>query len=139
MSTDQQRILLVDDSKLIRRLAVTLLTPAGYEIREASGPQQALQLLTQEDFDLVIMDIMMPGMSGLDVARKIRSTDKLKDLPILFCTSVSDRDTVLDAANLAPMDYVTKPLNRQVLLEKTKPLIEKKLQSSEEAQTEEAT
>ena len=128
MGTDQPRILIVDDSKLIRRLAVTLLTPAGYVIDEASGPQEALHMLTQETFDLVIMDIMMPGMSGLDVARKIRSNDKLDGLPILFCTSVSDRDTVLDAANLGPMDYVTKPLNRQVLLEKTKPLIDKRRQ-----------
>ncbi len=123
------RILVVDDSTLIRRLATALLTPAGYVLDEAADAKAALHQMQRHHYDLIILDIMMPGLSGLDVARRMRSNDRTKDIPILFCTSVSDRETVLDAANLGPMDYVTKPLNRQVLLEKTAPLIAKMRES----------
>ena len=63
------RVLLVDDSKLIRRLVMTFLRAAGYELDEAAGGQEAQVRLEQFDYDLVILDIMMPGMTGLQLAR----------------------------------------------------------------------
>jgi CheY-like chemotaxis protein/HPt (histidine-containing phosphotransfer) domain-containing protein len=112
--TDQMsvplRILLVEDNELNRRLATILLERAGHQVMCAGDGQAALDLLEQEDFDLVFMDVQMPGMDGFEATAAIRANPRWAQLPVVAMTAhamTGDRERCL-AAGMD--DYVSKPL-----------------------------
>ena len=103
-----QRILVVDDEPAIVRLVRATLQVDGYAVVAADGGEQALQLLENERPDLVILDLMMPGMDGFETLRRIRSRSKV---PVIMLTArASDADTLKGLQGGAD-DYVTKPFN----------------------------
>ena len=100
MSETPYRILVVDDNDLNRDLLVRQLERKGYEVLTASDGRQALQLINLEPVDPVFLDIMMPGMSGIEVLRKVRKTRSSTDLPIMKdmpkCESMPNSIKALD-------------------------------------------
>ena len=88
----------------------------GYTVRCASSGQQALAQLQTEAADLVILDVMMPGMSGLEVVERIRKQPRLQSLPIIMATAKADSEDVVRALDLGADDYVSKPIDVDVLL-----------------------
>ena len=100
------RILVVDDDPQIRRVLKVALTGQGFEVDDAKNGQAALDTLRAARFDLVLLDINMPGMSGLDVCRAIRATSEIAI--IMLTVRDSEADTV-DALDAGADDYVTKP------------------------------
>ena len=103
------RVLIVDDNAISLRLCRDLLQGSGYETTEASDGLQALKMLHVARPDVVLLDIQMPNMSGLDVARSIRSDPDLQSLPIAALTAFAiggDRETCLAAGC---DDYLSKP------------------------------
>ena len=90
------KILVVDDEPTIREIARELLTSAGYEVLEASGGRKALVLAFVNQPDLIVLDMMMPGMNGVDVAREIRQDSRLKDTPILMVSGSIDESDAND-------------------------------------------
>jgi class 3 adenylate cyclase len=109
-------ILVVDDDPLNRDMLARRLESRGYEVVAAEGGRQALAQAAARPFDLVLLDVMMPEVSGLDVLRELRSRHSVAELPVIMATA-RDRseDTVL-ALKLGANDYVTKPLDFPVVL-----------------------
>ncbi len=101
------RILVVEDSDATRSFVCEALEDAGFDIKEASGGFQAIQLLAAESFDLVITDINMPELTGLEVIRYCRA--RHPDLPVVVISTDRAEEDRRRALNLGASDYVTKP------------------------------
>jgi len=104
------KILIVDDNRLILQALSDHLEELGYETEVAANGPDALEFLEQETPDLIIMDIIMPGMSGVEVTRKIRDTPRLAKIPVIAFTSQSNRgdwDELFDDHLLKPFGYDT--------------------------------
>jgi DNA-binding response OmpR family regulator len=107
--TDCRRILVVDDDVDIQALTSTVLAGAGYEVSQASGGPEALAALRRDGFDLVLLDINMPDMSGWETLRLIRADETLASLPVvMFSVKGQVRDKV-HAMQEGAADYITKP------------------------------
>jgi two-component system cell cycle response regulator DivK len=111
-----KKILLVEDNPVNRRLAQFLLRSQGYEVREATTAQEAFDILKTERPDLIVMDIQLPGMDGLEATRKIKEQPSTADIPVVAVTSYAmkgDREKAL-AAGCA--GYVTKPIDKDTFV-----------------------
>ena len=107
------RILVVDDDPQIRRVMRVTLTGQGYEVDDAKSGEAALEKLRDERFDLVLLDMNMPGMGGLETCRAIRAQSEIAIIMLTVRDSESDKVEALDAG---ADDYVTKPYNAPELL-----------------------
>jgi len=113
------KILIVDDFSTMRRIIRNLLRDLGYtNTEEADDGASALPLLKKGDYDLLVTDWNMPGMSGIDLLRQIRSDEQLAALPTLMVTAEAKRDHIIEAAEAGVNGYVVKPFTAQVLKEK---------------------
>ena len=110
------RILVVDDQAANLRVVGMLLTRQGYEVITASNGEEALALYAEDPPDLILLDMMMPGMDGFDVMRALREQDVPLRAPVVFVTAAHDRDLLLRAFEVGVVDYVTKPFLPEELL-----------------------
>ncbi len=110
----QSRILIVDDDENLRWVTKTQLEDAGYEVSEAADGESALASLNAEHPELVITDLKMPGMSGLELLRRIRSADP--EIPVLMITAFGSIRSAVEAVREGAYDYLTKPLDHDELL-----------------------
>jgi two-component system chemotaxis response regulator CheY len=111
IDTKNVKVLLVEDSDEIRRLIKVILeSKFNFVILEASNGKEALQILNQENIFLVITDLMMPEMSGIELVKNIRQNEKIKDLNVIVSTSLDDKEIVLDLINQGVTDYILKPI-----------------------------
>ena len=109
-------ILLVDDEPLNRDMLSRRLGKAGYEVATASDGTDALAQIQAKRPDLVLLDLLMPGMSGLDVLREIRRTDDPTELPVVVATALHETSFLVEAMEAGANDFVTKPLDFPVVL-----------------------
>jgi CheY-like chemotaxis protein len=112
-----KNILLVEDNPVNRRLAVFLLRSQGYEVREATTAQEAFEIIEKERPDLIVMDVQLPGMDGLEATRKIKAQPATADIPVIAVTSYAmkgDREKAM-AAGCA--GYVTKPIDKNIFIQ----------------------
>jgi sigma-B regulation protein RsbU (phosphoserine phosphatase) len=116
MNAPSYSILIVDDEKLNSEGLARRLQGQGYEVATANSGRKAIDLLGDRPFDLVLLDIMMPGMSGLDVLKFLRRVDSPIDLPIIMVTAKGESEDIVEALELGANDYVTKPLDFPVVL-----------------------
>jgi two-component system, OmpR family, KDP operon response regulator KdpE len=107
------RILVVDDDPQIRRVLRTALVAQGYEVADARNGEEALEKVRDEKIDLLILDMNMPGMSGLETCRTIRSTS---DIPIIMLTVRDAEADKVEALDAGADDYMTKPFGSPELL-----------------------
>lgn len=110
------RILLVDDQKSLRRSLSLMLQGAGFETEEAESGEEALSHLGKQRYGLVITDLRMGGMSGVDLLREIKRVNP--SLPVILITAYGSIDSAVDAMRLGAFDYLTKPFREQDILEK---------------------
>lgn len=110
------RLLVVDDNEMNRDMLSRRLKSKKYVVHVAEDGRQALDMLAKEPFDLVLLDVMMPGISGLDVLREVRQTKSRADLPIIMATAKDQSDDIVEALKLGANDYVTKPIDFPVCL-----------------------
>lgn len=110
---DKERILIVDDDPEMGALLRTLLEAHGFAVYTASDGVEALQALQQIAPDLVILDILMPGLDGREVCQRIR---RYSPVPILFLTAIGEVDSVVDGLNQGADDYMTKPFHPAELI-----------------------
>src|SRR6056297_645473 len=117
-------ILVVDDIQPARETVLNILRVLGYKrIQEAVNGEEALQVLENNTgIKLVISDWKMPRMNGAELLRRMRSRPELEDIPFLFLTSKSETEDVAQACDLGVTEYMVKPLEVDVLLEKLKHL-----------------
>ena len=116
------RILIVEDEVRLREILCDYFRSKGENPVEACDGLQALSLIEEEEFDAVLLDIMMPGMDGLSLCRAVRRNN---DIPIIFLTALSDEEDKLLGYELGADDYVTKPFSMSVLYAKTMALIKR--------------
>ena len=103
------RILVVDDEEMIRVLLTYMLAEEGYKVTTASDGQKAVELLERERFDLIITDMVMPGLNGISVLRAAKSIDPRR--PVIVITGYPSVETVRRLVRLGADDYITKPFN----------------------------
>ncbi len=119
----EARILLVEDDARIRQALGLALADEGCQVVEAESGEQALERLDSTTVDLVLLDLMLPGMDGLEVCRSIRSCG---DLPIIIVTARSDTTDVISGLEAGADDYVTKPLVARELAARIRALLRRR-------------
>ncbi len=112
----KKKILVVDDDGTMLRMIKTWLS-VKYRVYMASSGRMALNFLQSNDVNLVLLDYMMPQMDGPQVLVEIRKNDELKDLPVMFLTSKSDKESVISVASLKPAKYLLKTMPKSKLLD----------------------
>jgi len=113
-------ILIVDDNPKNLEVLGKLLQVEKYEIEFATNGEAALDWLNNRQFDLILLDINMPGMNGFEVCRKIRSDPQLNNVPVIFLSAESERESILKGFELGAQDYVTKPFDSRELIMRVK-------------------
>jgi CheY-like chemotaxis protein len=116
VSDSAATILVVDDLPANRELMVRRLERSGFQVVAAASGAEALELVRRGNIDLVLLDIMMPGMTGLDVLRTLRATRSTAALPVVMVTAKTESEDVVEALSLGANDYVTKPVDYPVAL-----------------------
>jgi len=106
-------ILLVDDEQRMLDLLELFIAPYGYRCLQATDGQVALTLFEEQNIDLVLLDVMMPGMDGWEVCRRIRETS---DIPVILLTARSDKSDVVKGLDQGADDYITKPFDERELM-----------------------
>ncbi len=109
-------LLVVDDNEVNRDLLSRRLVAAGFAVAGAASGPEALAALEEGRFDLVLLDVMMPEMDGLEVLRRIRARFGVGELPVVMASALGDSRSLVDALRLGANDYVIKPLDMQVVL-----------------------
>jgi adenylate cyclase len=120
------RLLVVDDNKVNRLLLGRGLEQQGHRVAFAENGQQALDMLHESDFDLVLLDIQMPIMDGYQVLEKLKSDLNLRDLPVIVTSALEELDSVVRCIEMGAEDYLTKPVNPVLLRARIGASLEKK-------------
>jgi len=113
--TMTRSVLIVDDLEANRALLERRLEKFGYRIRSADGGEAALRLLEQEKPDVILLDYMMPQMNGIEVLIRIRGNDETRDIPVIMVTARAEAEALVEALDSGADDYVTKPIDFDVL------------------------
>ena len=123
MSEPTGPILVVDDEPDIRLLVAINLRKAGYRVLEAERGDEALRLAKEQEPSLIVLDLMLPDLSGREVCRRLRDQPETKSTPILMLTARNEEIDRIKGFMAGADDYVTKPFSTQQLVEKVKALL----------------
>ena len=119
-----KKIMVVDDEKSLIELVTAVLEQEGYEIITAMNGEEALERLKTDKPNLILLDMMMPGMSGREVCERIRKDPKTKDLKIAFLTVAKFSETGRDVLKkMKVLDYITKPFDNADLVKRVKKMV----------------
>ena len=121
---DSERILVVDDEPNNRDMLARRLERSGYAVDMAVDGVEALRKISQNRFDLVLLDVMMPGMSGLEVLDAVRREHTTSELPVILATAMTDRSDVIEGLRHGANDYVTKPIDFPIVLARVETQLE---------------
>ena len=128
---DKGRILLVDDEEDILEFLSYNLRKEGYKIKTASNGKSALKILEKFNPDLIILDVMMPEMDGIEVCESIRKNEKNDDVLILFLTARSEDYSELAGFSAGADDYITKPIKPKLLVSRVNAILKRKRKTNE--------
>lgn len=120
-------ILVVDDSRLSVSIAVNMLEKNGYRTLSATNGPECLQLVKTSKPDVILLDIIMPGMSGIEVCRALTEDEETNDIPIIFVTGNTDNKILEEAFEAGGTDYVRKPVGKTELLARIKSVLTHKM------------
>jgi class 3 adenylate cyclase len=119
-------ILLVDDNEDNRAMLARRLGRQGYQVRTAPGGREALDALQAEAADLVLLDVLMPGMNGYEVLQRLKADERLRDIPVLMISALDEMDSVVRCIQLGAEDYLSKPFDPVLLQARIGACLEKK-------------
>ena len=125
-SSENSKILVVDDHPSSRMTAVALLCVEGYEVLEADNGPKALDVVQEIPPDLILLDVMMPGMDGFEVCRRLKQNDHTRLIPIIFITALNDRRSRLKGIEAGGDDFLSKPFDQLELSARVKSLVHQK-------------
>ena len=123
MTGEQVRVLVVDDEEGVRNLLQRILGEPGYQVTTAADGKEALYKVSLGEVEVVLLDIKMPGMSGMEVLSKL--TADSPDICAIMVTSIVDTETAIEAMKMGAYDYIIKPFDRDDVLQKVLAAIEK--------------
>jgi class 3 adenylate cyclase len=124
--SDTGKILVVDDNESNRNMLSRRLERQGHTVHLAENGRRALEMLRESDFDLVLLDVMMPEMDGYQVLEHLHADDKLRGLPVIMISALDQLDTAVKSIELGAEDYLPKPFNPVVLRARIGACLEKK-------------
>jgi len=119
------KILVVDDSSTVRMLQTTTMKGEGYEVEEAANGVEALKRILEFRPDIVLMDVVMPEMGGIQCLRQIKAHPQIKHTKVIMVTTLGEEENIETAFASGCDDYVTKPIRKLDLLTKIRTLLEK--------------
>jgi len=122
----KKKIMIVEDDSFVMDIYQTKLSQEGYEVLPAENGAEAIKKLEKEIPDLILLDIIMPYVDGLQVLRKIKADEKLKDIPVILLTNLSQKENINEGLGLGADDYLIKShFTPSEVLEKIKKYIKK--------------
>ncbi len=126
MKSQVGRVLVVDDNRMNRLLLGRALEQQGHAVAFAEDGQEALDRLRREEFDLMLLDVLMPRVDGFEVLGEMRRDPRLRDLPVIVTSALDELDSVVKCIELGAEDYLTKPVNAVLLRARVGSSLEKK-------------
>ena len=120
------RILVVDDTDFNREVMTRILEREGHEVHTAVDGREALGMLQAEAFDMVLLDVMMPGLDGIQVIQAMHGDDRLKRIPVIMLSALNEQESIVKCIQFGAQDYLPKPLNQQLLKARIAACLEKK-------------
>lgn len=136
MMAEGSRILVVDDEERIRRLVRMYLEREGYKVEEAEDGEQALSLALGEEFDAILLDVMMPGKDGIEVCKELRET---KTTPIIMLTAKGEEANRVQGFEVGADDYIVKPFSPREVVLRIKAVLRRSSANSYNSQVENKT
>jgi DNA-binding response OmpR family regulator len=115
MANAKGRILIVDDDPHAVEILTRMLEREGYECAGAAGGPAALEMVQSRAIDVILLDVMMPGMDGLQVCERLRDDQTLRQIPVILVTAKDDMETRSKGMALGVSEYLTKPVNKREL------------------------
>jgi CheY-like chemotaxis protein len=132
--TEQERVLVVDDQAVNLELLSHILAAAGYEVQVASSGARALQVAQADPPDIVLLDVIMPGLSGLEVAERLKELPETRSVPVIFLSALASVEDKVRGFTAGGVDYITKPFQaREVVARVTTHLTLRRLQKELQA------
>lgn len=131
-----KQILVVDDEEDIAEIVSHYLTREGYQVQTAHSGENALLKIGQEHFDLIVLDLMLPGANGLDITRFLKNDPKTNGIPIIILTAKGEEADIVTGLELGADDYVTKPFSPRVLAARINAVLRRKEPQIAEDQVE---
>ena len=123
MSKDNPSILVVEDEAAIREMLQFSLGKAGFDVHEAADARQAQDMMDSHVPDLVLLDWMLPGISGVDLAQKLRQANRTRKIPIIMLTARGEEENKIKGLEAGADDYVTKPFSPRELIARIKAVL----------------
>ncbi len=120
-------ILVVDDNQENLKVVSNFLKEKKYKIALATDGESAFKVLADNKIDLILLDVMMPGMDGFSVCRILKSKNETKEIPIIFLTALNDTDDIVKGFQIGGVDYITKPFRKEELYARVNNHIQLKL------------
>jgi two-component system cell cycle response regulator len=120
------KVLVIDDDSDFLNMIKLLLSLNSFTVETACSGAEGLEMIDKSDFDLVLSDVMMPGLSGFEVCKNIRSGEKTFELPVILLTAKGEKEDIIEGINLGANDYIIKPFESEVLIAKINALIKLK-------------
>jgi len=136
MNTKRTSVLIVDDIETNRDMLKRRLQHKDFDVTTAEGGRQALAMLADRNFDVVLLDIMMPDISGIETLREIRANTQWQNLPVIMVTAKDEGDTLPECLDIGANDYVSKPVNISVLTARIRSQVSRKWAMDEVEQTQ---
>ncbi len=116
MNDNRTRILVADDIAANRTLLRQTLEPAGYDVLLVPGGEEALSVAQRAGPDLILLDVMMPGLNGFDTCRQLKQQASTQSIPVIFITAKDDSESVVQGFRVGGVDYITRPFNEAEVL-----------------------
>ncbi len=121
----KHEILLVEDDVLVLKTVEKLLNGSGYNVTAARNGEEALKVIKDKHFDLIISDIRMPGLDGIQTIERLKQVEQ-RPTPVILITGYASEEAPIDAVKLGVVDYILKPFNNEELLESVRRALEEK-------------
>lgn len=118
-----KKVLIVDDSKVERLILKEILTELKFSIFEAENAVEGIQKANEIKPDLILMDVVMPGMNGFQATRQITSNESMKDIPVIMCTSKNQATDKIWGQRQGAKSYIVKPIQKELLIAEIEKLL----------------
>lgn len=118
MTDETKQVLVVDDDELARMEIAHAIEKQGHSVSQAENGAQALEMLKAGIFDIVLLDLLMPGIDGYEVLHQMNADALLSTIPVIVVTAVGESDSAAKSAELGAVDHLTKPVDHQKLVDR---------------------